>query len=57
VGFFHGASLADPAKLLQGTGRRMRHVKLKPGTPVNSQALYSLIERAYHDIKARVENG
>lgn len=29
VGFFHGASLDDPAGLLQGTGRRMRHVKLR----------------------------
>lgn len=28
VGFFYGALLADPAGLLQGTGKRMRHVKL-----------------------------
>src|SRR6202041_3681308 len=26
-GFFHGAALPDPAHLLQGTGKRMRHVK------------------------------
>jgi hypothetical protein len=31
VGFFNGATLADPARLLEGTGKRMRHVKLKPG--------------------------
>ncbi len=26
VGFFHGASLSDPARLLQGNGKSMRHV-------------------------------
>jgi hypothetical protein len=57
VGFFHGASLPDPARLLQGTGKYMRHVKLKPGTPTNAAALAALIEAAYADIKARVENG
>ena len=57
VGFFQGASLPDPARLLQGTGKFMRHVKLQPGTPTNAAALYALIEAAYTDIKARVENG
>jgi hypothetical protein len=57
VGFFHGASLPDPARLLQGTGKFMRHVKLKPGTPTNAAALNKLIDAAYADIKARVENG
>jgi hypothetical protein len=32
VGFFHGAALPDPARLLQGTGNFMRHVKLRSGT-------------------------
>src|ERR1700749_2624395 len=57
VGFFQGASLRDPAGLLQGAGKFMRHVKLRPGTVVNDAALSRLIERAYADIKARVENG
>ena len=57
VGFFHGAALPDPARLLQGTGKFMRHVKLKPGTATNSAALSKLIDMAYSDIKARVENG
>ena len=57
VGFFHGASLADPGRLLQGTGRFMRHVKLRPGTATDAAALSQLIELAYADIKARVENG
>ena len=57
VGFFQGASLPDPARLLVGDGKRMRHVKLTPGTPPNTEALSRLIETAYSDIKSRVENG
>jgi hypothetical protein len=57
VGFFHGAALPDPARLLQGSGKFMRHVKLKPGTATSAAALSGLIEAAYADIKARVEHG
>jgi hypothetical protein len=35
----------------------MRHVKLRPGAEIDAAALRSLIETAYADIKARVENG
>jgi hypothetical protein len=55
-GSFTGA-LPDPARLLQGTGKFMRHVKLRPGTAMNAAALSRLIDAAYSDIKARVENG
>jgi len=57
VGFYQGAALPDPAHLLQGSGKFMRHVKLRPGTPINAAALRTLIETAYSDMKARVENG
>jgi hypothetical protein len=57
VGFFQGAALPDPARLLQGAGKCMRHVKLRPGAEIDAAALRSLIETAYADIKARVENG
>lgn len=57
VGFFQGSALPDPARLLQGTGKFMRHVKLRPGEPINSAALHKLIEAAYEDIKTRVEQG
>jgi hypothetical protein len=56
VGFFYGATLPDPARLLQGTGKFMRHVKLRPGTATNAASLTRLIETAYLDIKSRVEN-
>jgi hypothetical protein len=57
VGFFYGAELADPAGLLEGSGKRMRHVKLKPGAAINNAALRRLIGDAYADIKARIEAG
>ena len=57
VGFFHGGALPDPAHMLEGSGKFMRHTKLRPGTATNSQALSMLIDAAYADIKARVENG
>lgn len=57
VGFFHGNALPDPARLLQGAGKFMRHVKLRPGAVINDEALSRLIEAAYSDIKARVEHG
>ena len=57
VGFFQGSALPDPNCLLQGSGKFMRHVKLKPGTAVDSEALRNLIDAAFVDIKSRVENG
>ena len=57
VGFFHCAALPDPGSLLQGAGKFMRHVKLRPGAATDAVSLNRLIEAAYADIKARVENG
>ena len=54
VGFFHGATLADPAGLLQGSGKRMRHVKLSPGKELDDEALSNLIAAAYGDIRLRL---
>ena len=57
VGFFQGAALADPARLLEGAGKFMRHVKVRPGMVTDAAALSKLIDAAYWDIKSRVENG
>ena len=56
IGFFQGSELPDPARLLQGSGKFMRHIKLMPGTPTDDASLRALIEAAYADIKAQVEN-
>ena len=55
VGFFNGAELDNTAGLLEGTGRRMRHVKLRPGAAFDAEALARLIDLAYADVKWRME--
>ena len=54
IGFFTGAFLQDPRNILEGTGKRMRHVKLRPGREIDSQALRALIDKAYLDVKGRL---
>lgn len=54
VGFFHGAALDDPAGLLEGRGKRMRHVKLRWGRDVDAAALGELIAAAYRDMRLRL---
>ena len=55
VGFFRGAELADPGHLLEGTGKFMRHVKLRPESEIDAAALMKLIETAYTDMKGRLQ--
>jgi hypothetical protein len=54
VGFFYGAELEDPTSLLEGSGKRMRHVKVKPGVDLDPAALDALIGAAYADIRLRL---
>jgi hypothetical protein len=54
VGFFRGAEIADPGRLLEGTGKFMRHVKLRPESEVDATALQTLIKTAYADMKRRL---
>jgi hypothetical protein len=55
VGFFRGAEIADAGGLLEGTGRFMRHVKLRPERDVDATALMRLIDTAYADMKRRLK--
>lgn len=55
VAFFYGAHLPDPHGIIEGTGRNMRHVKIRPGKPVPREALYKLIQSAYRDIHQRID--
>lgn len=54
VGFFQGSALSDPNGLLVGTGKLMRHVKLRPDCECDAAALGALIETAYLDMRARL---
>ena len=56
VGFFYGATLDDPAGLLEGTGKRMRHVKLRPVQELDVDALNELVAAAYQDIRSRLRS-
>jgi hypothetical protein len=57
IGLFNGAVLPDPAGLLEGDGKFMRHVKLRsgPGHEPDPEALDALIVAAYRDMKARLK--
>ena len=55
VGFFRGAEIADPAGLLEGTGKLMRHVKIRPGNTFDAPALSELVDAAYADMKHRLQ--
>lgn len=54
VGFFHGAALPDPARLLEGEGKRMRHVKLHAGAAFDDAPLRALIAAAAEDVRRRM---
>lgn len=54
VYFFDGASLPDPQRLLEGTGQRGRHVKLRPHDAIDEAALEALIDAAAADVRARL---
>ncbi len=43
LGFFHGAELADPEGLMEGTGKKLRHVKVKSVDQVESAFIRELI--------------
>jgi hypothetical protein len=46
LGFAQGTSLSDPAQLLEGTGKNIRHVKLKKAEQVRDPNLRSLLLEA-----------
>ena len=57
VGFFLGAHIEDPDRLMEGTGKFMRHVKLGAGHEVDAAALQRLIETSYRDMQRRDATG
>jgi hypothetical protein len=57
VGFFRGSELPDPAGLLEGNGKLMRHVKIRRESPVDEAALSRLIDEAYANIRRHLSKG
>lgn len=57
LGFMHGAHLPDPGKLLQGTGKVLRHIKFKKMDEVTRPGLRELLQAALnHHHKPMGEN-
>lgn len=54
IGFFYGAELPDKMKLMEGSGKRMRHIKLWPDKKIDEHAIADLINLSYVDIKSRL---
>lgn len=46
LGFYEGAEIDDPRGLLQGSGKKLRHVKVEVGAPVPEDELRKLLEGA-----------
>jgi hypothetical protein len=46
LGFYHGAELPDPEGLLQGTGKRLRHIKIREAGALGRVALQRLLKAA-----------
>ena len=51
LGFYHGASLADPEGLLEGTGKELRHIKIHGVSFASSGAVAALLRQAIADRK------
>ena len=54
LGFARGTSVPDPAGLLEGTGKRARHVKLKSVEDVERPEIRALLEAAVDEHRAHV---
>lgn len=46
LGFYYGADLKDPERLLEGTGKLLRHVKISAGEQLVEPALRKLVREA-----------
>jgi hypothetical protein len=53
-GFMYGGYLDDPHRLLEGTGKRMRHVKVRSLAAASDRALRGLVEAAWKDGEERL---
>jgi hypothetical protein len=53
--FLQGAGLADPEKLLKGTGARVRHIVLTTPEVIGSVGVDALIERALRGAKVAID--
>ena len=55
-GFFRGAALADPLRLLRGAGQHVRHVRLRRAADVDAPALAALLRQAVARARADADS-
>ena len=51
LGFYYGADLPDPRGLLEGTGKNLRHIKVKNGEEVDQPALRDILQASFDERK------
>lgn len=51
LGFFHGANLTDPEGLMEGTGKKLRHVKVKDIEQAGEASIRELIQISIQERK------
>ena len=55
LGFYYGADLPDPKGLLEGTGKKLRHIKVRDADQVAKPALREMIESSLEERKSALE--
>jgi hypothetical protein len=56
LGFYHGAALKDPAGMLEGAGKNLRHVKVRSLSEVSKTELGDLLKASLAEIKRAVKS-
>ncbi|MDE0695052.1 MAG: DUF1801 domain-containing protein [Boseongicola sp.] len=52
LGFYRGVDISNPDKLLEGTGSRMRHIKVRSIEECDNPGLVAMIREALEERKA-----
>jgi len=51
LGFYHGVALEDPRGLLEGAGKKLRHIKIKSISDAKSTEILNLLKAALSERK------
>ena len=52
LGFYYGAELVDPEDLLEGTGKKLRHVKVRNVAEIEQSSLRDLLIQSLEERKS-----
>jgi hypothetical protein len=55
LGFYYGAELPDPQGLLEGTGKNLRHAKVRNKESADQPALRDLLQASLEERKEKLE--